>query len=489
MSAITDKGMQARPGAKDIWLTQPFKRGAGVFVGRITPAGERLFYFRYTDSRGGRPFWPIGAYHPKGKDGFTLAAAYAKACELSTLYQSGTKDLREHLTAEVQDRRNAADAARVQAAEAAELAALMAERRLTMRQLFEKWCSTELQPSTRADGTRMGRKDRGLYTRQQFERHVLPTLGAKPIDLVSRADLLALIDSQRAKGQVRTAAVLLSDLRQMLSFAVDRELLQVHPLAGVKKSRLVGAPVERNRVLSQEEVRALWRAMPSARLSERTAAAIWLLLATGARLGELMGSVWAESLPAEEPARQERIRELSSTADRAGVKLGWIDLPKRRWHLPTTKNERSHSIHLSDFAILHFQKLLALRERAPHNNDLCSWVFPARDASGPVCVKSLGKQLADRQRHSAPRLSGRSLSTEALRLSGGRWTAHDLRRTAGTMMASLGVSGDVIDECLNHVIESRVRRTYIHDRREADQAGAFDLLGGLLGRLTCSSAA
>lgn len=43
-------------------------------------------------------------------------------------------------------------------------------------------------------------------------------------------------------------------------------------------------------------------------------------------------------------------------------------------------------------------------------------------------------------------------------------------------MASLGVSGDVIDGCLNHVIESHVRRTYIWSRRPADQARAFDAL-------------
>jgi hypothetical protein len=28
-------------------------------------------------------------------------------------------------------------------------------------------------------------------------------------------------------------------------------------------------------------------------------------------------------------------------------------------------------------------------------------------------------------------------------------------------MASLGISGDVIDECLNHMIESRMRRTRV----------------------------
>jgi hypothetical protein len=44
-------------------------------------------------------------------------------------------------------------------------------------------------------------------------------------------------------------------------------------------------------------------------------------------------------------------------------------------------------------------------------------------------------------------------------------------------MAEIGISGDVIDECLNHMIESRVRRTYIRDRRASEQQKAFDALG------------
>ena len=83
----------------------------------------------------------------------------------------------------------------------------------------------------------------------------------------------------------------------------------------------------------------------------------------------------------------------------------------------------------------------------------------------------------------------RSKATEALLLPGGKWTAHDLRRTAATLMASLGISGDVIDECLNHVIESRVRRTYIRDRRPVEQARAFDVLGAKLAALVCGEAA
>ena len=114
---------------------------------------------------------------------------------------------------------------------------------------------------------------------------------------------------------------------------------------------------------------------------------------------------------------------------------------------------------------------------------LSPWVFPATDNSRPVCIKSFGKQLADRQRPAEQRLQNRSIATDALALAGGKWTAHDLRRTTGTMMARLGFSTDTINECLNHITTDRMARVYIHDRREADQKRAFDALGQRLAAL------
>ena len=131
------------------------------------------------------------------------------------------------------------------------------------------------------------------------------------------------------------------------------------------------------------------------------------------------------------------------------------------------------------FALAQVERLAELGEVDDQGQPI-AWVFPNSTATGPVCVKSFGKQLADRQRQPDQRMSGRSKHTNSLSLAGGKWTAHDLRRTAATMMAELGISGDVIDECLNHVIESRVRRVYIRDRREVDQARAFDALGARL---------
>ena len=133
----------------------------------------------------------------------------------------------------------------------------------------------------------------------------------------------------------------------------------------------------------------------------------------------------------------------------------------------------------------------ALREAEPDNvSRAVAWVFPNTALKGPVGSKSLGKQLSDRQREPSRRLQGRTKDTSALMLPGGRWTAHDLRRTTATMMAGMGISGDVIDECLNHMIESRVRRTYIRDRRFSEQQKAFDALGRrLAGLLAAPSSA
>jgi len=241
--------------------------------------------------------------------------------------------------------------------------------------------------------------------------------------------------------------------------------------------------VERDRVLSESDIRLLVAVLPSAGMNKRSEVAIWLLLATGARVGELMGAVWSDVLPMGTIATQARMSELQALAEEEGAKIGVVDMQARTWHLPDTKNQRSHTIHLSDFALAQFARLAELRASLPDSDEASPWAFPARDTRRPVCIASFGKQLSDRQREPEHRMEGRSKATSSLRLPGGKWTAHDLRRTAGTLMAGLGISGDVIDECLNHIIESRVRRIYVRDRRVTEQARAFDALGAKLANL------
>ncbi len=460
---------------EDVWFSEPMTRGSGVFLGRVTPQGAKLFYYRYTGSSGTRVRLPIGTFNAKG-DGeslFTLKQARDVALKWAALYASGVRDLREHFAREQAERiqaendaRQTAEAARIAVLAADEAAAKAAARRVTVRALFAQWQRVELAPAIATDGTRTGRKDGGEWVKASFERRLFPTLGDVAAEDVRKADLLAIIDECKAAGQRRTASVLLTDMRQMFSFAAMREIVHRNPLEGVKRAKLVGKEVERERVLSDAEIKALWKAVPAARLGPRSAAAVWLILATACRVGEAMAARWDH-----------------------------VNLAARTWYLPETKNERDHTIHLSAFAVRQFETLATLRE--VRDGEVLPWVFPnsvgrvnkrtpdqlpetGGRVPGPVDVKSFGKQLADRQRPADRRMAGRSKHTEALVLPGGRWTAHDLRRTAATLMAGAGVSTDVIDECLNHKLASKVARIYIKDRRLAEQADAFDVLGARL---------
>ncbi len=380
----------------------------------------------------------------------TLAEARKKANE-------GRLRAAEAPTNIVRERQAKLETARAETA-AAELAET---RRVTVRQLFERWASTELTARVGTDGKRLGRKDGGTYSREQFERRVFPKLGDVAAPAITKADLLTILDAAKAEGKLRTANVLLADLKQMFRFALVRELVDRNPLDTVTKRDVGGKETERDRVLTADEVSVLARAVPLARMGDRSAAAIWLILGTGCRVGEAMGAQWLH-----------------------------VDTEEKTWHLPETKNERPHTIHLSEFALQQIAALQDARDASTEDRRKLNpaaapspWVFPNKANDGPVCVKSFGKQLADRQREPERRMQHRAKSTQALTLTGGRWTAHDLRRTAATMMAELGISGDTIDECLNHVIESRVRRTYIRDRRLPDQARAFDALGAKLAAL------
>lgn len=369
----------------------------------------------------------------------TLSEARRKAAEARLRAAAAPTDV-------VRERKAALTTVRAETA-----AAEKAEReRVTMRALFEQWQRAELTPHTRADGTRTGRKDGGQWVLDSFERRLFPRLGSVTAKDVRKTDLLCILDDCKAGGQRRTANVLLADLRQMFRFAADRDIVARNPLDGIKRATIGGKDVERERTLSDAELKALRAAVPVANMTPRSEAAVWLILATACRVGEAMAARWEH-----------------------------VDMVARTWHLPDTKNERPHTIHLSDFALRQIEALLALRVNGKDGKPV-PWLFPNAASDGPVCVKSFGKQLADRQRDQGKPMANRAKDTASLVLAGGRWTAHDLRRTAATLMAGLGISTDVIDECLNHKLQSKVARVYIKDRRLTEQARAFDALGAKL---------
>ena len=91
---LTTKHMDSNPTERNQWFVESGQRGEGTFLGRITPQGNKLFYFRYTGPDRRQVRLTIGFYaKPGSSGGLTVAEARAVALEWATLYKSGIRDL------------------------------------------------------------------------------------------------------------------------------------------------------------------------------------------------------------------------------------------------------------------------------------------------------------------------------------------------------------------------------------------------------------
>jgi integrase len=341
--------------------------------------------------------------------------------------------------------RKAAEAARL-AAEAAEVARREALR-LTFSDLFWQWKERALSTRTTADGRRQGRKDGGTEIERAFTRDVLPYLGTFFADTITRKQIAEVLHRIVERGSGRQANVTLSNLRQCFGWAIGAGLLDADPTSHLKKEAFGGKEEPRERHLSEDEIKQLLRsALPGSNLTDKAKSAVKVLLATGVRVSELLS------------AKRED-----------------IDLDKSEWSIAENKSDRPHVVQLSNFAASAMKEILAIRD-----HDV--WLFPSRTGDDHVCEKTLTKQIGDRQRGDKPPMKGRSKTKHAnsLALPGGRWTPHDLRRTASTLMGELGVLDQVIERCLNHTEENKIKRTYQRQQLLAARKDAFALLGNKL---------
>jgi integrase len=303
------------------------------------------------------------------------------------------------------------------------------QARLTVKGLFILWQGLALKQ----------RKDGGKEALRAFELDVFPLIGNVAAVDVTKAHIQAIVDSMMLRDVVRMTKRVLSDLRQMFGFALDRELIQIDPTARLKKAA-IGKDTERERVLSERELIDLINKLPASGLVKTSQAALMIQLATLTRIGEVLGAKWCD-----------------------------VDFERRTWTLPHTKNGKPHTISLSDFALSQLEGLKSITGGV-------AWLFPNSALNGPLNDKAVTKQVADRQRD-GEQLQNRTKQTEALKLSGGRWTPHDLRRTGATHMGGLGVVPAVIERCLNHTESNKLKRTYQLFAYEAQMRDAWQLWG------------
>ncbi len=440
MGNLTDKTIRA---AKAEGGEQFLADGDGLYL-RVRPGDSpKVWFYRYTMGGIARKI-QLGVFPQMG-----LANARTIGGEMTGKRRQGIDPIIEKQAAETAAKLAAEGEARAQARAAA---------RVTMAALFERWAIVDLARH----------KDGGAYVRDQMTRHVLPVIGPLLVEDVRKDHITEVTDKLLAEGKIRTAKVAFGLIRQMLRFAADRGIIEFDPSSSIRKASIGGKDTERERVLSEAEVRELHSKLPGAKLIASTEAAVWIALSTCCRIGELLSSRWDD-----------------------------FDFAGRIWKIPETKSGRPHTVYLSKFAAARFEDIrdTALEKRANDEKEgkllkPLVWVFPDRDESGAVSPKTVTKQLADRQRETgagskvAKPMARRSSRTEALRLTGGYWSPHDLRRTGATMMVALGVLPEVAERCLNHTEENKVKRIYQRHSYENEMRQAWALLGERLELLT-----
>jgi integrase len=264
--------------------------------------------------------------------------------------------------------------------------------------------------------------------RRIFEHDVLPRWGERPIAGITKGDVLELVNDKAArrervrKGLTDGATVqanrTLTRLRTFFGWAAANDLVQSDPTAGVRKP---ATEAPRDRVLTDNEIRALWEG--TEQLGRPFGLVFRLMLLTAQRESEVAGMAWSE-----------------------------LDLEARTWTIPgaRAKNGKPHIVHLNGLAI----EVLEQVHRIADQDLLFS-------GNGRTAVSGFS--------------SAKSRLDAVMGASD--WVLHDLRRTATTGLARLGIAPHVADKVLNHqagtirgVAATYNRFEYLDERKAALEA-------------------
>lgn len=271
----------------------------------------------------------------------------------------------------------------------------------------------------------------GATAQRELDRHVVAEWGQRDIQDIAKRDVIELLDAIADSGRIVTANRVRAYLSKFFNWCVDRDVIEVSPAMNVKA---VGKEVSRDRVLSDDELRWFWLACEAER--QPWGALGKVLLLTGQRLSEVTGMTDAE-------------------------------LQGDEWHLAAdrTKNKRPHMVPVTG----------AVRDAldAIERIDGPVGLYHTTNGRTPLSGFNKGRAcIADRMAEIASVETGKSVVIP-------HWTFHDLRRTAATTMARLGIPVRVTEAVLNHVsgtgggiVGVYQRHDYAEEKRRALEAWA-----------------
>ena len=240
---------------------------------------------------------------------------------------------------------------------------------------------------------------------------VVPKFGKKRLGEIEDRDVHALLVEVAERGAPRTSNLVFAVLRKLCNWATTLDggkLIKVSPCAGVKA---LSGNNKRKRVLSDDEIRLVWRA--AGKVGWPFGPIYRLALLTGLRRDEISGLQWRELDLSERPT---------------------LNLPEER-----TKNGEPLVLPLSDAAIEIVRALPRIGDsRFVFTTTSVTHVTGysnAKEAIDKAMLEILREEASDPDKVKAPE----------------QWQFHDLRRTLATNLQKLGVRLEVTEAILNHI--------------------------------------
>jgi integrase len=262
-----------------------------------------------------------------------------------------------------------------------------------------------------------------IQIKQQIDADIIPLLGHKELEKLHPRDITQALDSIVNRGSPVHANKVLSTLKQAFNYAVSRGDLVSNPASSIRSRDIGGLEKPRERFLTLDEIKVLWRFLDSCanKISEAILCSIKIILLTGIRTGEISLAKWDE-----------------------------IDFEHSLWTIPAihNKNNITMKIHLS-----------------PLCKNLFEQLFQTKTSQHIISNIRTGEPLSDKA-------IVKAVSRIQERVGIPHWTPHDLRRTFATQLGeTLQIDPVVIEKCLGHKMP-KIMATYnknemLSQRKEA----------------------
>ena len=291
----------------------------------------------------------------------------------------------------------------------------------TVRNLISDYKEKKLTTPPLAEGT--------IYYREwDLEKVILPKLGSMEVRNVTPADIVHMIES--AKRSWTISKRILTSAKLLFAHASGKRLVDINPCVSIDLTALMGPrpPIRKRVMLSEEELRTLLTDIDD--IGVENGLAFRILLATCVRSIELVKARWEH-----------------------------IDFEHGTWWVPddSVKTRKGFLVPITPTVSHWFRDLQDLAGDSP-------WVLPTRTERRR---RRLGEtHVGDTTLWAA---ITRAFSRGDIQIR--RFTPHDTRSTAKGHMRNMGISREISEIALNHVLPGMEGiydvREEIPERRQA----------------------